>query len=83
MKFTRIIDDLGRVVIPAEIRKNLGVSTGDKLNVELEGHKVIITTNAENRCTFCGKPATIEVANGHLICKSCAKIIQKGQKEND
>lgn len=82
MKFTRSIDDLGRVVIPAEIRKNIGVSMGDKLNVELDGNKVIIT-NAENRCTFCGKPATIKVTDDHLICKSCAKTIQKGMKEDD
>lgn len=82
MKYTRCIDDLGRVVIPAEIRKNIGVSMGDKLNVELDGNKVIIT-NAENRCTFCGKPATIKVNKDHLVCITCAKTIQKGMKEDD
>ena len=39
----RNIDDLGRIVIPKEMRKELGVDNGEGVNIELIGNKVIIT----------------------------------------
>ncbi len=38
----RKIDDLGRVVIPAEMRRTLGVSEGDELEILLEGDHIAI-----------------------------------------
>jgi transcriptional pleiotropic regulator of transition state genes len=38
----RKIDDLGRVVIPAEMRRTLGVSEGDELEILLEGDHIEI-----------------------------------------
>jgi len=38
----RKIDDLGRVVIPAEFRRVLGVEEGDELEISLEGDHVAI-----------------------------------------
>ena len=38
----RKIDDLGRVVIPAEMRRILGISEGDELEIMLEGDHIAI-----------------------------------------
>lgn len=38
----RRIDDLGRIVIPAEMRHVLGVKEGDQLEITLEGDHVAI-----------------------------------------
>lgn len=38
----RKIDDLGRIVIPAEMRRTLGVSEGDELEILLEGDHIAI-----------------------------------------
>jgi AbrB family looped-hinge helix DNA binding protein len=38
----RKIDDLGRVVIPAEYRRTLGVHEGDELEILLEGDRIVI-----------------------------------------
>ncbi len=38
----RKIDDLGRVVIPAEMRRTLGVAEGDELEILLEGDHIAI-----------------------------------------
>lgn len=38
----RKIDDLGRVVIPAEMRRTLGVAVGDELEIQLEGDHIAI-----------------------------------------
>ena len=74
MKFKRSIDDLGRIVIPNDIRKQLGTKSGDKFNVELDGKKVIITP-AESRCVFCDKPTDNLIVQNLCICKKCADII--------
>ena len=36
----RRVDDLGRVVIPKEIRRNLGIIEGDPLEISLDGNKI-------------------------------------------
>ena len=76
MKVTRMIDDLGRIVIPKEIRKCLGVEAGDEFNVELDGRRIIIT-KTENSCTFCGKPTDYLIVQNLPVCKKCADIIVK------
>lgn len=76
MKVKRRIDDLGRIVIPKEIRKVLGAEAGDEFNIELDGLKVIIT-KTENSCTFCGKPTDHLIVQNLPVCKKCADIIVK------
>lgn len=52
MKVTGIVrrlDDLGRVVIPAELRKELDIQAGDKLDMVAEGRSIILTPS-EERC---------------------------------
>ena len=39
---TRKIDSLGRIVIPKEMRDELGVKTKDKLLVQMDKGKIII-----------------------------------------
>lgn len=39
----RKIDDLGRIVLPAEMKKEIGLENGSEANIELEDHKIIIT----------------------------------------
>ena len=39
----RNIDNLGRVVIPVEMRKELGIDSGSNLNIELVDNKIVIT----------------------------------------
>ena len=39
----RKIDDLGRMVIPKEMRDELNIKTGDKLKIELVGKKIMVS----------------------------------------
>lgn len=39
----RNLDNLGRIVIPKEMRTKLGLKNGDEVKIELDGNKVIIT----------------------------------------
>lgn len=44
----RKIDDLGRIVIPSEMRKHIGIKNGQDVNVELVDNKVIISNPNNN-----------------------------------
>ena len=39
---TRTVDELGRIVLPKELRKRLGISEHDKLDLSIEGDKIIM-----------------------------------------
>ena len=67
------IDELGRLVIPKEIRIALGI---DKENVEffMDGDKLIVTKwNAH--CVFCGGTEDLIEHKEKLICSECRKQI--------
>lgn len=57
MKFVRRIDDLGRIVIPKELRKELDISIGSPLEISLEGKQLVISKSpsmkdSQESCKF-------------------------------
>ena len=44
---TRRVDDLGRIVIPKEIRKNLGIRDGESLEIFTEEDSIILKKHSE------------------------------------
>lgn len=44
MEIKRKLDDLGRLVVPKHIRKELGLKSGDEVNIELVDRNIIVTT---------------------------------------
>ncbi|OPA76770.1 AbrB family transcriptional regulator [Paenibacillus selenitireducens] len=74
----RQIDDLGRVVIPKELRRTLGISERDPLEIFIDGNRVILQKYAPG-CVLCGAVENVEPGPyGKLICKGCTDQI-KGQ----
>ena len=51
---TRPVDPLGRVVIPVELRRSLGIKTDDLLEIFVDGEYIMLRKN-EPACFFCGK----------------------------
>lgn len=47
MAIERKVDDLGRVVLPKEMRDSLGIEDNEKVSIEREGSKIIITNCKE------------------------------------
>ncbi len=72
----RNIDDLGRIVIPMEIRRGFDIGTKDPLEIFIEGNKIILT-KCKNACTFCGCEDNITSFKEKFICDSCKKSINK------
>ncbi len=67
---TRKVDQLGRVVLPVELRRTLGLREGDLVEVMLEGTRILLT-KVEARCIFCGSAAELREFAGKRVCAGC------------
>lgn len=68
----RRVDDLGRVVIPKELRKTLGLQEGDGLELFVDGENIILHKYSP-ACIFCGEAEGVEEFHGRRVCPGCAK----------
>ena len=69
---TRRIDELGRIVLPMEIRKNLEIKEGDVLEFFIDISKNIVIKKYTSTCIFCNSQENLIELQSKVICKSCA-----------
>ena len=67
---TRRVDNLGRVVLPVELRRALNIGERDSLEIYIDGEKIILRKH-EIACVFCGNTQDIGRFQGKLVCRSC------------
>lgn len=72
----RRVDELGRVVIPIEIRTQFGISEKDPMEIYVDGSSIIFKKYEPN-CIFCGNSKKLIDFEGKAICKKCANLIGK------
>ncbi len=66
----RKIDDLGRIVIPAETRRLFNIHEGDELAISVDGDSIIIR-KLDATCVFCGSTEEVSDFKGRGVCSSC------------
>ena len=76
----RRVDELGRVVIPIEIRTQFGISEKDPMEIFVDGSSIILKKYEPN-CIFCGSSKKLLQFEGKSICKKCANNIYKISEE--
>lgn len=77
MKSTGIIrrmDELGRVVIPIEIRNQFDIAEKDPIEIYVEGSTIVLK-KFEPNCIFCGSTEDLLTYNDKLVCEKCSKKI--------
>jgi transcriptional pleiotropic regulator of transition state genes len=72
----RKVDDLGRVVIPIELRRTLDISVKDPLEIYVDTDKIILKKYLP-ACIFCSSAENLLNFSGKNICKKCAAKIKK------
>ncbi|MDD6154599.1 MAG: AbrB/MazE/SpoVT family DNA-binding domain-containing protein [Eubacteriales bacterium] len=72
----RPVDALGRVVIPIELRRNLGIGKDDSLEVFVEGDSIVLKKYSP-RCVFCGEDKNVREVRGKYICEDCLDELKK------
>ena len=72
----RKVDELGRIVIPIELRRSLGIDIKDSLEIFVDEEHVILKKYAP-ACIFCGQAKDVEQYKGKNICPSCREELKK------
>jgi transcriptional pleiotropic regulator of transition state genes len=70
----RKLDDAGRIVIPKEMRRELGLEPKSVLKMKIEGKKLVLSPS-ENlfKCAACGK----ELEDSEIkICQTCLNYLK-------
>ena len=66
----RRVDELGRIVIPIELRRTLDIAEKDALEIYVDGEQIILK-KYEPACIFCGDARDVTNYRGKNICKAC------------
>lgn len=72
----RKIDELGRVVIPIELRNQFHISEKDPIEVFVDGSAIILKKYEKN-CIFCASTKKLSQYNDKPICSKCLSQIKK------
>jgi len=75
----RKVDELGRVVLPIELRRSLDIEEKDALEIYVDGNSVILK-KYEPDCIFCGNARDVVNFKGKNICSACLKDMKKVSK---
>jgi len=72
----RKVDELGRVVLPIELRRTLDIAEKDALEIYVDGANIIFK-KYEPGCIFCSEVNDIIDFKGKNICKNCLNELKK------
>ncbi len=72
----RRIDDMGRIVIPKNLRDQLEIVDDDEIEITDDGDRLILR-KYRPRCTFCGNTEQLLAYKGKFICRKCVDILSK------
>ncbi len=75
--FVRRLDGLGRVVLPAEVRRQLGIQTGDGVEILVNGGDIVLQKYRPG-CVFCGTGDGLERYRGKWVCGQCLRLLTTG-----
>ena len=68
----RKIDELGRIVLPSELRRVYGIREGEELEISVDGERVILQKRGDV-CLFCGADNPALEYRDRRVCQSCAE----------
>ena len=73
---TRKIDELGRIVLPIELRRSLNIGEKDALEIYVEDEKIILK-KYKQACAFCSSDENIIEFKGKYVCADCITQLKK------
>ena len=70
----RKVDDLGRIVLPIELRRTLNIDIKDALEIFVDGEDIMLR-KYNPACIICGESDDLIEYKGKKICKNCIKAV--------
>lgn len=72
----RKVDELGRIVLPIELRRTLGIDEKDSLEIYVDENTIMLK-KYEPACIFCGSADNVINFKGKNVCEHCRNELQK------
>ena len=66
----RKVDDLGRIVLPVEMRRQFGIRPGDEMEISVDGGAIQLR-KIEARCVFCDGVDGLRTFRSKQVCEGC------------
>ncbi len=74
----RKVDELGRIVLPIELRRTLDINEKDSIEIFVEGNRVILQ-KYQPACMFCGSAEHVFLFMGRNVCHQCREQMSAEQ----
>lgn len=71
----RKVDELGRIVLPIELRRTLDIAERDSLEIYVDGPSIVLR-KYQPACVFCDDAKNVVNFKGKNVCPSCIKALQ-------
>lgn len=72
----RKVDELGRIVLPIELRRTMNIAEKDAIEIYVEGSTIILK-KYEPTCIFCGNAKNMTMYREKNVCMNCLKELRK------
>ncbi len=77
----RNIDELGRLVLPKELRNTMQIQPGDPLEIYVEEDSIILK-KYQPTCVFCDSSENLTDFGEKKVCKACIDAMRNQAEEN-
>lgn len=71
----RKVDELGRIVLPIELRRNLNIEIKDPLEIYVD-EEYIVLKKYTPACIFCGNAKDIKKIHDKNVCSDCLETLK-------
>ena len=72
----RKVDELGRIVLPIELRRTLGIAERDPLEIYVDGDTIVVK-KYQAACVFCDNAHDVVTYKGKNVCPACLKALSE------
>lgn len=71
----RSVDNLGRIVLPIELRRTLNIAEKDPLEIYVDGSNIVLK-KYRTSCIFCDSTKNVVVFKGKNVCPKCLRELK-------
>ena len=72
----RKVDELGRIVLPIELRRTLNIDIKDPLEIYVDDNSIVLK-KYQPACVFCGSSDDVKQVRGKSVCTNCIEELRK------
>ena len=72
----RRIDELGRIVLPAELRRTLNIGERETMEIFVDGSSIVLKKSS-SACIFCDSARDVVLFKGKNICTRCLRQLRE------